>query len=77
MGACPEWEGQRKEKSEESSKPGKVIPTGPAQRVGSGGKGSAQYILYYICLYVGLTASAGNEYNKHISGNILSEVPSS
>ena len=39
VGAGPEWEGQRKEESEESSKPGKVVPTGPAQRVGSGGVG--------------------------------------
>ena len=38
VGGGPEWEGQRKEESEESSKPGKVVPTGPAQRVGSGGK---------------------------------------
>ena len=36
--AGPEWEGQRKEESVESSKPGKVVPTGLAQRVRSGGK---------------------------------------
>ena len=40
--AGSEWEDQRKEESEESSKPGKVIPTGPAQRVGSGGKDSGR-----------------------------------
>ena len=33
MGAGPEWEGQRKEKSEESVKPGQVVPTGLAQIV--------------------------------------------
>ena len=42
MGADPEWEGQRKEESEESSKPGKVVPTRLDQRVGSGGKGSGR-----------------------------------
>ena len=36
--AGPEWEGQRKEENAESSKPGKVAPTGPAQKVGSGGE---------------------------------------
>ena len=41
-GADPEWEGQRKEEREESSKPGKVVPTGPAQRVGSGGRAVEQ-----------------------------------
>ena len=40
VGAGPKWEGQRKEESEESSKPGQVVPTGPAQIVGSGGKDS-------------------------------------
>ena len=40
VGAGPEWEGQRKEESEESSKPGKVVPIGLAERVGSGGKNS-------------------------------------
>ena len=42
VGAGPESEGQRKEESEESSKPGQVVPTGPAQRVGSSGKGSGR-----------------------------------
>ena len=34
VGAGPEWEGQRKEESEESVKPGQVVPTGQAQIVG-------------------------------------------
>ena len=31
VGAGPEWEGRRKEESEESVKPGQVVPTGLAQ----------------------------------------------
>ena len=42
VGAGPEWEGQRKEESAESSKPGKVVPTGPAREFGLGGKGSGR-----------------------------------
>ena len=42
VGAGPDWEDQRKEESTESLKPGKVVPTGPAQRVGSGGKDSGR-----------------------------------
>ena len=38
VGAGPEREDQRKEESTENSKPGQVVPTGPAQRVGSSGK---------------------------------------
>ena len=40
VGTGPEWEGQRNKESEESSKPGKVVLTSPAQRVGSGGEDS-------------------------------------
>ena len=37
--AGPEWEGQRKEESEKSVKPGQVVPTGLAQIVGLDGEG--------------------------------------
>lgn len=40
VGVSPEREDQRMEESEESIKPGKIVPTGPVQRVGSGGKDS-------------------------------------
>ena len=43
MGAGPEWEGQRKEESGESLKPGKVIPIGLVQIVGLDGKGSRNF----------------------------------
>ena len=39
VGTGPDWQDQRKEKNRESLKTGKVVPTGPAQRVGSGGVG--------------------------------------
>ena len=39
VGAGSGWEGQREV---ESSKPGNFVPTGPAQRAGSGGKGSGR-----------------------------------
>ena len=42
VGGGPEWEGQRKEESEESSKPGMVVPTGLAQIVGLDGKGNGR-----------------------------------
>ena len=42
VGASPELEDQRKEESAESLKPDKVVPTDPAQRVGSGRKGSVR-----------------------------------
>ena len=42
VGAGPELEGQRKEESERSVKPGQVVPTGQAQIVGSGGKSSGK-----------------------------------
>ena len=47
MGAGPEWENQRKGESEESSKPGKVVPTGLAQITGSGGKCSGRGVQWY------------------------------
>ena len=47
VGACQEWEGQRKEESEESLKPGQVVPTDQAQIVGSGGKGSGRGVWWY------------------------------
>ena len=37
MGAGPEWEGQRKEETEESVKPAQVVPIGLAQIVGLDG----------------------------------------
>ena len=43
VGAGPEWEGQRKEESGESLKPGKVIPIGLVQIVGLDGKGSRNF----------------------------------
>ena len=42
VGAGPEWEGQRKEESEESVQPGQVVPTGLAQIAGLDGKGSGK-----------------------------------
>ena len=42
VGAGLEREDQRKEERAESSKPGKFIPSTPAQRVGSGGKDSGK-----------------------------------
>ena len=42
MGTSPDWEEQRKEESVESLKLGKVVPTGHAQRIGSGGKYSGR-----------------------------------
>ena len=47
VGAGPEREGKRKEESEESSKPGQVVPTCQAQIVGSGGKGSGRDVWWY------------------------------
>ena len=47
VGVGPEREDQRKEETEKSSKPGKVVPTGPAQRAGSGGKGSGRGVWWY------------------------------
>ena len=47
VGAGPEWEGQRKEESEESSKPGQVVPTGLAQIVGLDGKGNGKGAWWY------------------------------
>ena len=47
VGAAPEWEGQRKEASAESSKPGQVVPTGQAQIIGLDGKGSGRGAWWY------------------------------
>jgi len=41
----PEWERHRKEESAENSKPGKVVSTSPAQRVGLGGKDTGRGVL--------------------------------
>ena len=38
VGAGLEWEGQRKEDSGGSSKPSKVVPTGPVQKFGRVGR---------------------------------------
>ena len=47
VGASPEWEGRRKEESEESVKPGQVVPTGLAQIVALDGKGSGRGAWWY------------------------------
>ena len=51
VGSGPEWEGQRKEESEESVKPGQVVPTGQGQIVGFGGKGSGRDVWWYDGLF--------------------------
>ena len=47
VGDSPEWEGQRKEESEESVKPGQVVPIGLAQIVRLDGKGSGKGAWWY------------------------------